>query len=95
MDSKTFVRNIRQKLEPVAPIILPNIIKKQLQVVGASEDSLTPEVAEKFINRMELALQMFVGPDGTKMAKKMMLKELRKCAPTYFEKKLTFGKSSE
>jgi hypothetical protein len=44
---------------------------------------------------MELALQMFVGPDGTKMAKKMMLKELRKCAPTYFEKKLTFGKSSE
>lgn len=92
MDSKAFVRGISKKLEPVAPIILPNIIKKQLQEVGATENSLTPELAEKFINRMELALQMFVGPDGTKMARQMMLKELRKCAPKYFENRLLFKK---
>ena len=92
MDSKAFVRGISQKLEPLAPIILPNIIKKQLQEVGATENSLTPEVAEKFIKRMELALQMFVGPDGTKMARQMMLKELRKCAPKYFEGRLLYKK---
>jgi hypothetical protein len=86
MDSKGFVQSIKQKLEPIAPIILPNIIKKQLQEVGASEESLTPELAEKFIKRMELALEMFVGPESTKMVHKMMLKELRRCAPKYFEK---------
>ena len=48
MDSKAFVQIIKSKLEPVAPIILPGIIKKQLQEVGATEDSLTPELAQQF-----------------------------------------------
>jgi hypothetical protein len=85
MDSIVFIQEIQQKLEPIAPIILPNIIKKQLEVVGATEDNLTPEKAEKLIKRIEKALEMFVGPDGTKMAHKMMLKELRKSAPEYFK----------
>jgi hypothetical protein len=85
MDSKIFIQNITQKLEPIAPIVLPNIIDKQLQVVGATKENLTPEVAEKFIKRMELALAMFIGSDGTKNARQMMLKELRKCAPDYFK----------
>ena len=86
MDSKAFVQTIRTKLEPVAPIILPGLIKKQLQEVGATEDSLTPELAQKFIKRIELALEMFVGPEAMKMAHQMMLKELRRCAPGYLEK---------
>jgi hypothetical protein len=85
MDSIGFVQSIRQKLEPVAPIILPGMIKKQLQEVGATEESLTPELTEEFIKRMEEALEMFLGAEGTKMAHKMMLKEFRKCAPKYFE----------
>jgi hypothetical protein len=85
MDSKLFVLNITQKLEPIAPIVLPNIIKKQLEEVGATEENLTPELAAEFIKRMEQALIMFVGPDGSKMARQMMIKELRKCAPKYFD----------
>ncbi len=84
MNSRAFVSGIIQKLEPIAPIILPNIIKKQLKELGATEDNLTPELAEKFIKRMEEALVMFIGPDGTKMARQMMLRELRACAPKYF-----------
>jgi hypothetical protein len=86
MDSKAFIHNLTLKLEPIAPIVLPNIIKKQLQVVGATEDNLTPELALKFIGRMELALGMFLGPNVKKMARQMMLKELRKCAPGYLDK---------
>ncbi len=85
MDSRAFVQVIKRKLEPLAPIMLPGIIKKQLQVVGATEDNLTPELAEKLIERIEVALELFVGPEGTKMAHKMMLKELRRYAPEYFE----------
>ncbi len=85
MDSKAFVKSIKLKLEPVAPVVLPGIIKKQLQEVGATEESLTPELTEKFIKRMELALEMFIGPEGTKMAHRMMLKEFRRCAPEHFK----------
>ncbi|UCH88017.1 MAG: hypothetical protein JSV49_07025 [Thermoplasmata archaeon] len=86
MDSMGFIHNIQQKLEPIGPIILPSIIKKQLQEVGATEYDLTPEQAEELIKRIEFALERFIGPDGTKMAHKMMLRELRKSAPDYFEK---------
>ena len=85
MDSQGFVKSIRQKLEPIAPVVLPAMIKKQLEVVGATEYNLTPELTKQFIKRMELALQMFLGPDGTKMAHQMMLKEFRRCAPQYFK----------
>jgi hypothetical protein len=85
MESTVFIQEIQQKLEPIAPIILPNIIKKQLEEVGATKENLTPEQAEDLIKRIEKALEIFVGPDGTKMAHKMMLKELRKHAPEYFD----------
>jgi hypothetical protein len=85
MQSKVFVQSVQQRLKPIAPIVLPNIIKKQLLEVGATEESLTPELAEKFIKRMELALEMFLGPEGSKMARQMMLKELRRCAPEHFK----------
>lgn len=85
MHSKVFVQSVQHRLKPIAPIVLPNIIKKQLLEVGATEESLTPELAEEFIKRMELALKMFLGPNGTKMARQMMLKELRRCAPEHFK----------
>jgi hypothetical protein len=85
MDSTVFIQEIQEKLEPIAPIILPSIIKKQLTEVGATEDNLTPEMAKELMTRIERALEMFIGPDGTKLAHKMMIKELRKCAPEYFD----------
>jgi hypothetical protein len=85
MNSKEFVRNIQQRLDPIAPIVLPGIIIKQLQEVGATEESLTPQQAEEFIEKMKEALEMFLGPEGTKLVHQIMLKELRRCAPDYFE----------
>ena len=85
MDSKAFIRGVQQKLDPIAPIVLPDIIKKQLTEVGATEDNLTPELAENFIQKMVDALGMFMGPDDAKKAQHIMIKELRRCAPQYFE----------
>ncbi len=85
MRSRAFIREIQQKLDPIAPVILPKIIKKQLKEVGATEDTLNPQQAEMFIAKMEIALEMFLGQEGSKIARQIMLKELRKCAPDYFE----------
>ena len=87
MNSRAFLTGVQAKLEPIAPVILPGIIKKQLQEVGATEHDLTPEQAEEFIKRICNALQMFLGPEGTNMARQMMLKELRKTAPEHFAEK--------
>ncbi|UCE74730.1 MAG: hypothetical protein JSV56_03250 [Methanomassiliicoccales archaeon] len=85
MNSRSFILDIRQKLDPIAPIVLPGIIKKQLTEVHATEDTLTPELAEEFIRKMEEALTAFLGPEGAKLVHQMMMKELRKYAPDYFE----------
>jgi hypothetical protein len=85
MDSRAFIKSIQEKLDPIAPIVLPGIIKKRLDEVGATEDTLTPELAERFILRMEEVLRDFLGPEGAKMVHQMMTKELRKAAPDYFE----------
>ena len=53
--------------------------------MGATQDTLTPQQAQEFIKRMEEALRSFLGPDGAKMVHRMMTKELRRCAPDYFE----------
>lgn len=87
MDSVGFVDSVQKRLEPIAPVILPGIIKKQLEVVEATREDLTPEKAIKFIERMGMALKTFLGPEGTKMAHQMMMKEFRRCAPEYFERK--------
>ena len=42
---------------------------------------------ERKIVRHVILDQMFLGPEGTKMARQMMIKELRQAAPEYFEKK--------
>ena len=85
MYSRAFIQGIKQKLEPIAPIVLPGIIKRQFNEVGATEDTITPELAEQFINRMVYALDSFLGPEGTRMVRQIMMKELRICAPEYFE----------
>lgn len=85
MNSKTFIRNVQQRLDPIAPVVLPGIIKKQLAEVGANNGNMTPEQAEEFIRKMEEALRDFLGPDGARMVHQLMMRELRRCAPDYFE----------
>jgi len=85
MDSEGFLGEVLDKLEPIAPFMLPGIVRKQLADVGATRDSLTPAQAEEFCKKMELALKNFLGPDGSQRVHQLMLKELRKYAPEYFE----------
>lgn len=86
MNSKSFIKNIQQRLDPIAPIVLPGIIKKQLLEIGVTEDNITPELAEELIKRIDEALGSFLGPEGGKLIHEIMIKELRRCAPEYFEK---------
>jgi hypothetical protein len=76
MNSKAFVESIEKKLMILAPIT-EFMIKKQLSDLGATRETLTHKKAKKFIERMTEALQLCLGPDGSKMARRMMLKELR------------------
>ncbi|MEW5936829.1 MAG: hypothetical protein AB1665_03300 [Candidatus Thermoplasmatota archaeon] len=85
MDSEGFVRAVEERLVPIAPII-GYAIKKQLHDIGADRRSLTPELSLLFIDRMVSALDLFLGQKGAKEAKHLMLKELRRFAPEYFEK---------
>jgi hypothetical protein len=76
MDSKAFVESIEAKLVILAPIT-EFMIKKQLSDLGVTRDTLTHGKAKMFIDKMTDALQLCLGPDGSKMARRMMLKELR------------------
>ena len=81
MNSRVFVVSIQHRLEPLAPIVLPRIIQKQLEELGVSEDTLTPDKAKEFIEKMDEALEMFLGSKGTMMVHEMMMKELGRTAP--------------
>ena len=76
MDSKAFIESVEEKLVMLAPIT-EFMIKKQLSDLGVTRETLTHSKAKKFIDRMTEALQLCLGPDGSKMARRMMLKELR------------------
>ena len=69
---------------PVSPI-LEFAIKKQLNEVGASKDDLSAEMAIEFINRMTEALDLFIGAEDARKARKNMISALRRAAPEYFE----------
>jgi hypothetical protein len=69
----------------VSPI-LEHAINKQLTEVGAGKEDLSAELAIDFINRMTEALDLFLGADEARKARKMMISALRRSAPEYFEK---------
>ena len=84
MDSEGFVKAVEGHFVPIAPII-EFAIRKQLSEVGADRRTLTAEQAVKFIDKMVGALDLFLGPSQAKESKQVMMKELRKFAPEYFE----------
>jgi len=84
MDSEGFVKAVEERFVPIAPII-EFAIKKQLAEVGADRKTLTAEQAVKFIDKMVGALDLFLGPTQAKDSKQIMMKDLRKYAPEYFE----------
>ena len=89
MNGEGFISSIEQNLETLAPIT-KFIIIKQLKNLGVTQETITPEKALVFINNMTKALVLCLGEDGSQLARKMMLKQLRECAPGFLEKKGSF-----
>ena len=86
MDSEGFIASVESNLVNLAPIA-KFIIKKQLNDLKLQRSSMTPEQAMIFIDKMTTALIMCLGNDGSQLARKMMLKQLRVFAPDFFNKK--------
>jgi hypothetical protein len=87
MDGKGFITSIEDNLVTLAPIT-KFIIKKQLQDLNVDIEAMTTQQAIQFIDRMTRALILCLGTDGSKLARKMMMKQLRLYAPNNFEKKI-------
>ena len=86
MDSEGFINSIEEHLVTLAPIT-KFIIIKQLNDLDVTKESLTPDKAIVFINKMTNALTLCLGKDGSQLARKMMMKQLRLHAPGYLEEK--------
>ncbi len=91
MDSEGFISSVESNLVSLAPIT-KFIIKKQLNDLKLQRNNITPEQAIIFIDKMTTALIMCLGNEGSQLARKMMLKQLRMFAPDFFQKqKIGFG----
>jgi hypothetical protein len=77
MNSERFINSIQSNLTPLAPVVIPGIIKKQLENLKVSRGNITPSQATHLINNVTQALALFIGPDGSKRARKLMMKKLR------------------
>ena len=84
MDSEGFITSIEEQLIKLAPIT-KFIIVKQLKDIGVTRSNLTPQKATTFIDRMTNALTLCLGKDGSQLARRMMMKQLRLFAPEHFE----------
>ncbi len=84
IDGEGFITTIEKHLETLAPIT-KFIIIKQLNDLKVTKESLTPDKALIFIDRMTNALVLCLGKDGSQLARKMMMKEFRMFAPGYLE----------
>jgi hypothetical protein len=92
MNGEGFISTIEEHLITLAPIT-KFIISKQLNDLKVSKDSITPDQAVVFIDKMTSALVLCLGKDGSQLARKMMIKQLHIHAPGYLENK-TMANSS-
>ena len=86
MDGNGFINSVENSLVTLAPIT-KFIINKQMKDLDITKDTITPDKAIIFINKMTNALVMCLGKDGSQLARKMMIKQLRQYAPEYLESK--------
>ena len=77
MNSEKFLVSIETNLTPLAPVVIPGIIKKQLEVLEVTRTNISPDKAKRFIDKVTEALALFIGPEGSKNAKKLMMQKLR------------------
>ena len=86
MDSEGFISSIENHLVTLAPIT-KFMINKQLNDLKVGRNTLTPDQAMVFIEKLTKALILCLGTDGSKLARKMMIKQLREFAPGFLEQK--------
>ena len=86
MDTKKFLYEIEMRLTSLAPDLIPGVLKKQFEILGVSNDAMTPTDAKKFIDNVASALHLIIGPEGSSNAKKLMMRKLRQsCSPDELE----------
>lgn len=79
MNSERFISSIESNLTHLAPSVIPGIIKKQLDVLEVNRKNINPTKARIFIEKVSEALALFIGPEGSNTAKKLMMQKLREC----------------
>lgn len=77
MDTKKFFYEVESRLSSMAPEVIPGVLKKQLECLDIPNGEMTPEQAKEFVEKVSEALVLFIGPDGSKNAKKLMMRKLR------------------
>jgi hypothetical protein len=90
MDGTGFLSKATGYLDPIAPI-MSFAIKKQLSDLNATPETLTPETARQFIDRMVTVLRTFAPPDKVEEVRQALLREFRKAAPGYAESLNIYG----
>ena len=90
MDGVAFMQRVEAQLQPIAPI-MTFVIKKQMTDLNAQAETLTPDQARSFIDRMTTVLRTFA-PDGrVDEIRQTMLREFRSAAPDYSERMMRGG----
>ena len=85
-DSEGFITNMELHLSEFADIALM-IMKKQMKDLDIEAKTMTPDQAEVLITNVTSALGSFVGEEGAVLLKNILVKDLRKYAPSYFTEK--------
>lgn len=69
------------------------VIKKQMTDLNTTPDSLTPQLARTFIDRLVAVLRTFAPAPKVEEIRQTLLREFRKAAPQYAEQMIYGGKS--
>ncbi|MEK6851622.1 MAG: hypothetical protein AABY30_03685 [Candidatus Thermoplasmatota archaeon] len=92
IDGSAFLQRVEEHLSPIAPI-MSFVVKKQMSDLNATPDSLTPEIARRFIDRMVSVLRTFAPVSRVEEIRDVLLREFRKAAPQFAEQMLYGGRA--
>ena len=83
------MERVEAHLNPIAPI-MSFVVKKQMSDLHVTPESMTPEVARQFIDRMVAVLRTFAPVARVEEIRQILLREFRAAAP-HFSEKMMYG----
>ena len=86
------MERVEGHLNPIAPI-MEFVIRKQLSDLNARPESLTPQIAQQFIDRMVTVLRTFAPAARVEEIRQLLLREFRRAAPGFAEHALYGGRA--